>query len=62
MMELLADTDRHHARPGGRVQIRADHVDLAIVLAEPHKRDLMLLRERMHRSTEPVADLFHQRR
>jgi hypothetical protein len=64
-LELLRHPDRDDPRPPGglgRVQERAHHVGLALILAKPHHRDLMLLGEAAHRGPEPLPDRGQQRR
>ena len=53
--ELLRHPDRGHPRPAGRRlpgQIRPHHLDLAVVLAEPHHRDVVWPR----RTTPPRGE------
>ncbi len=42
--------------------MRLHHVDLPPALAEPHPRDPVRRRVRLHRLAEPGPDLLHQRR
>ena len=62
--ELLRHPDRGHPRPAGGLpgQIRPHHLDLAVVLAEPHHRDVIGLGERRHRPAKRRADLLEDRR
>ena len=65
VLELLGDPDRGHPGPAGTrlpSQIRAHHLDLAVVLTEPHHRDLVIGSEPVHRRAERGADLLHDRR
>ena len=64
-LELLGDADRRHPGPAGgrlRLQVRLHDADLAVALAEPHPRDPVRGRIRLHRPAEPGPDLLHQRR
>ena len=64
-LELLRHPDRRHPRAAARrrlLQVRAHHVGLAVVLAEPDPRDVAGLGEGSHRAAEPLADLLQQRR
>jgi hypothetical protein len=61
-LELLGHADGNHTRLGGRPQIRAHHVGLAVTLGEAHHRDLVLGGEGHHRSTKRGADPVEQRR
>ena len=63
--ELLGHPDRGHPRPTGarlRRQIRPHPIDLAVVLTEPHHRDLVVVGEPVHRPAERGTDLVHDRR
>ena len=63
--ELLRHPDRGHPRPAGRRlpgQIRPHHIDLAVVLAEAHHRDVVGLGERRHRAAKRGADLLEDGR
>jgi len=63
--ELLRDPDRGHPGPARRRlprQIWAHHVDLAVVLGEPHHRDPIVGGETLHRPPERGADLLQDRR
>ena len=65
VLELLRDPDRGHpAAAGARLpsQIRPHHLDLAVVLTEPHHRDVVVGGETVHRRAERGADLLHDRR
>jgi hypothetical protein len=42
--------------------VPAHHLDLAVILAEPHYRDVLSFRERADRPPEGGADLLHDRR
>jgi len=64
-LELLRDPDRRHPRTTGGglpIQVRAHHLELAVILAELHPRDVVGLGKRRHRRTEPPPDLVEQRR
>ena len=64
-LELLGHANRGHPRPpGARLagQVRAHHLQLGIILAEPDPRDLIGLGERGDRPAEPVPELPEQHR
>lgn len=64
-LELLRHADRGHPAPsrGGQpVLVGPHHVDLPVVLAEAHHRDVAGGGEPGHCPAEPVADLLEDRR
>ena len=61
-LELLRHPDRHHPRLAGRLEVGADHVDLAVSLGETDQRDVVDLGELEHRLAERQPDLVEQRR
>jgi hypothetical protein len=61
ILKLLGNPDRGHPGPAGArlaSQIRPHHLDLAVVLAEPHHRDLIVGSEMVNRRAERGADSF----
>ena len=65
ILELLRGADRGHPGPAGArlpSQIRPHHLDLAVIPAEPHHRNLVVGSETLHRFTKGGADLVHDRR
>ena len=57
VLKLLGGPDRGHPGAAGRrlsSQIRPHPIDLAVILAEPHHRDMVGFSERCHRRANAV--------
>jgi hypothetical protein len=65
ILELLRHPDRRDTGPTRRLlhgQIPPHHIDLAIVLAEVHHWNMLILGERAHRPAERRTDPLPDRR
>ncbi len=63
VLKLLGGPDRGHPGAAGRrlsSQIRPHPIDLAVILAEPHHRDVVGFTERCHHRLVPELDRFAQ--
>jgi hypothetical protein len=61
-LKLLRTPDGDNTRTGGSVKVRADHVEVPVILVEPHHRNAVDRREIADRLAEPITDLGHDRR
>lgn len=63
--ELLGHPDRRHPGPAGHrlgIKVGPHHLNLAVGLAEPHHRDVVVTGELRHRLPERQPDLLEDRR